>query len=85
MSNVNVANLTGLNGGEVITGPRAVTNQQFQAIFCVDAVTIIAISTNLDQTTDSLGGVTLAAGSTLFGLTTALNVGAGTVIAYNKS
>lgn len=85
MSNVNVANLTGLGGGEVITGPRAVTNKQFQAVFCVDAVTITTITTNLDQSTDSLAGVTLPAGSTLFGLTTALDVGAGTVIAYNKA
>jgi hypothetical protein len=85
MSNVNIANLTGLNGGEVITGPRAVTGKQFQALFCVDAVTLGAVTTNLDQSTDTLAGVQLSAGSTLFGLTTGVNVTAGTVIAYNKA
>jgi hypothetical protein len=85
MSNVNVANLTGLNGGEVITGPRAVTGKQFQAIFCVDAVTINTIQTNIDQSTDTLAGVVFPAGSTLFGLTTQLDLTLGTVIAYNKA
>ena len=82
MANVRVNNLTGLNGGEVITA-RAVTGKNYSAIYCVTAVTLTSIVSNLDQSTSNLNGAAFPAGATIFGITTAISVSAGTVIAYD--
>jgi hypothetical protein len=82
MANVRVNNLTGLNGGEVITA-RAVTGKNYSAIYCVTPVTLNTIVSNLDQGTSNLNGAVLVAGATIFGITTAIDVNAGTVIAYD--
>lgn len=85
-NSVDVRNLTGLAGGEVITGPRTVTGD-WNAIFCIDAVTLGAsgISSNLDQSTSNLNSKVLQPNATIFGRTSQIEVTSGTVIAYTTS
>jgi hypothetical protein len=85
-NSVDIRNLTGLAGGEVITGPRTVTGD-WNAIFCVDAVTLGAsgITSNLDQSTSSLSSKALSTNATIFGRTSQIDITSGTVIAYTTS
>ena len=80
--NVNIRNLSGEKGGEVITA-RAVTGKKYGVIQCVTAVTLNSIVSNLDQGTDNLNGATFAAGALIYGVTTAIDIAGGTVIAYD--
>ena len=80
---VNVKNLTGGAGGEVVVGPRTVTGM-FQTIQAIDAVTLGAVSTNIDQTTDSLTGIVIPAGVSIFGTYKSVEITAGTAILYAK-
>jgi hypothetical protein len=80
---VNIKNLTGLQGGVVMSGNQTETGR-FHAIQALTATTLGTVSTNLDQTTTSLTGKTIPAGSMIFGDFTSIQTTAGDSIAYNK-
>lgn len=82
---VNIANLTGLNGGTVIANTTAVTaaaSRSFTALLVVEDTVLTALTSNLTNGS-ALVGKTLPAGLVLYGRITAVQLATGTVIAYN--
>jgi hypothetical protein len=85
--NARVTNLTGLQGGVVITDTNAHTpatpNTAFHAIVVLQQAVIAAIASNL--TNDSaLVALTLPAGTIIYGRITSITLTSGVVIAYNE-
>ena len=80
--NVNIRNLTGMSGGEVVTA-RAVTGKAYNVVQCITSVTLNSIVSNIDQSTDNLNGATLAAGTMIYGITSAIDIAAGSIIGYD--
>ena len=81
--NINVRNLTGGQGGVVLRGTQTETGD-FQAIQAIEASTLGACTTNLDQTTASLTNQAVPAGLTIFGSFSEVSITSGTVIAYTR-
>lgn len=81
--NVNVRNLTGNQGGELVRGPRTVTGE-FQAIQALSETVLGAVVCNLNQSTDSFANQTLATGVIIYGGYSSVTVNSGTVIVYNR-
>lgn len=83
LKEIEVGNLSlGQNGAVVETGTTAITGE-FHCVHCI-ADTVFASYTN-NWTGDSLVGVTIAAGTHLFGRWTAFTLTSGSVIAYKIS
>ena len=82
-SNINIRNLSGAQGGELVRGARTVTGE-FQAIQALTETVLGAVSCNLDQSTDALDNQTLAVGVIIYGTFTSVVVNSGTVIVYNR-
>lgn len=80
---VNIKNLTGLDGGIVIKPGTTVTGKWNAVQFLEDSI-INTIATNIDQTTSNLQNQTVPGGLVLFGVTTSISIGSGTAVAYNK-
>ena len=80
---VNIKNLTGHQGGVVLSGAQTETGE-FQAFQAIEDTTIVAIATNLDQSTSSLATQTIPSGITIFGDMTSIEISSGLAIAYNK-
>lgn len=80
---VNVKNLTGQEGGEVVIGPRQV-NGRFHAVQALDNVLLGACVCNLDQSTDSLTNLTLSPGTVIYGTYDSVTIAQGSAIVYNK-
>ena len=80
---VNIKNLTGLQGGVVMRGVQ-VESGRFHALQAIDATTIGAVVGNLDQTTSSLAGQIIPAGLVIYGDFSQVGITAGTLIAYSK-
>lgn len=81
--NVNIRNLTGNQGGELVRGPRTVTGD-FQAIQALSESVLGSVTCNIDQSTDSFGNQTLATGVIIYGSYSSVTVNSGTVILYNR-
>jgi hypothetical protein len=81
--NTAVTGLMGENGGITETGTTAVTGD-FSAIQCLED-TVFSTLTRPDFTGDALTGVTLTAGTILYGKCTAFTLTSGKVIAYNRT
>lgn len=83
--NSRVTNLTGRQGGEVITDTTAHTpggsGKSWHAILVVEEAVIAAIEGNLTGVSN-LVGKTLPAGLPLYGSFTSITLTSGTVIAY---
>lgn len=80
---VNVKNLTGGEGGEVVTGPRQVTGR-FHAVQALDNVLLGPCVCNLDQSTSSLNNLAIAPGVVIYGVYTSVTIAQGSAIVYNK-
>lgn len=83
MGNVNVNNLTGQNGGELVRGPRLVTGP-ITAIQCLDDVMLGPVLTNIDQTTDSFTNQVIPPGVIIYGKYSSVTIAQGTAILYYK-
>lgn len=82
---VNIANLTGLKGGTVIADTTAVTaaaSRSFTTLLVVEEAVLAALTGNLTNAS-GLVGKTLPAGIAIYGRFSAVQLAAGTVIAYN--
>lgn len=88
LANQSQANLQsfGQNGFNVVTGTAAQTGDYSAITIAVDAViasiTAINIQLNGSESATALSGVTLPAGTTIFGKITGFTLTSGTVIAY---
>lgn len=80
---VNVKNLTGLQGGVVMSGNQTESGR-FQALQAITATTLGTVTCNLDQSTASLNGKIIPAGTMIFGDYTSIQITGGDAIAYNK-
>lgn len=78
-----VSGVMGERGGVVETGTTAVTGD-FSAIQCLED-TVFALLTRPDFTGDTLVGVTITAGTILYGYCTAFTLTSGKVIAYTRT
>lgn len=81
--NTSTRNLKGENGAVIRTGTTATTGD-FDAILCLED-TVFASYTNILWSGDSLAGVTIPAGTVLFGHFTAFTLTSGKVIAYKAA
>lgn len=84
MQNHRTTNLTGLQGGQVITDTATYTpptGEAWHAIQVIEQAVISAITTNL-TTSANLVAVTLPAGLVIYGRCTSLKLTSGKVIAY---
>jgi hypothetical protein len=82
--NTRVTNLTGRQGGTVITDTTATTppaNEIFHAIEVIEEAVVAAIAGNLTNIS-GLVGKTLPAGLIIYGQITSITLTSGTVIAY---
>jgi hypothetical protein len=88
LANQSQANLQsfGQNGFNVVTGTAAQTGDYSAITIAVDAVIASITATNVQlngsESATALSGVTLPAGTTIFGKITGFTLTSGTVIAY---
>jgi hypothetical protein len=88
LANQSQANLQsfGQNGFNVVTGTAAQTGDYSAITIAVDAVIASITATNIQlngsESATALSGVTLPAGTTIFGKITGFTLTSGTVIAY---
>lgn len=83
MSQVNVRNLTGQQGGKLIDGNSGLQVGKWGAVqFTQDSI-ISSIETNIDTSDSSFVNLGVPGGMVLFGITTAIQLGAGSAILYN--
>lgn len=85
-SSVNINNLTGKQGGDVINDGAAHTlpsGQNYNAILVVQQAVIAASTGNLGNAV-ALNGVSLPPGLVLFGRFSSITLTSGTVIAYKE-
>lgn len=78
-----VSGLMGEFGGVHETGTTAVTGD-FSAIQCLED-TVFSLLTRPDFTGDAITGVTISAGTILYGRCTAFTLTSGKVIAYTRT
>ena len=81
--NTAVTGIMGELGGVVETGTTAITGD-FSAIQCLED-TVFSVLTRPDFTGDALTGVTISAGTILYGKCTAFTLTSGKVIAYKRT
>lgn len=82
--NTRIVNLTGLQGGTVIAGTDATTppaGKNFMAILVINNAVIAALTSNLVADT-GLVGLTINAGTIIYGRFTSITLTSGKVIAY---
>lgn len=72
---------SGAAGAVVETGTTALSGQNFFAVQCLTE-TVIASYTSSTLSGDSLAGVTLPAGTVIFGTFTAITLTSGAIIGY---
>jgi len=83
MSQVNVRNLTGEAGGKLIDSTSGLHQGKWCAIqFTQDSI-ISSIESNIDTSSSSFVNLGVPGGLVLFGITTAIQLGAGSAICYD--
>ena len=78
--NVNVKNLSGVSGGQVIKGSQTVEGD-FMAVQCLTNCTFTTFDSNLTDAVANLG--TVPAGATILGRIKKITISNGVAIAYN--
>ena len=81
MSNINISNMAGGDGGKYIADTSANTGDWFAIYAITDATFTTLTSGNL---TGTLTGITLSKGMTLHGHFSAITLASGSVIAYDR-
>jgi hypothetical protein len=84
MSQSNVRNLTGVNGGKLLP-PGINHTGEFGAIQFTQDSQIHSYTGNIDETDASFSGLSVPAGFTMFGLTTQIQLSTGSAIVYDYS
>ncbi len=82
MSQDNVRNLTGMNGGKLLPHSIRVTGQSIEAIQFTQNSQINHYVGNIDETDMSFSGLNVPAGFTMFGRTEELELASGSAIIY---
>ena len=78
--NVNVKNLSGVSGGQVIKANQTVEGD-FMAVQCLTNCTFSTFDSNLANAVSNLG--TVPAGATILGRIKKITISGGVAIAYN--